>query len=40
MKMQTSAIMSLNFRYRFLSGGASELWGKYGGGVYVAISIL
>jgi hypothetical protein len=21
-----------------LSGGASELWGKYGGGVYVAIT--
>jgi len=40
MKVQTSAIMSLNFRYRFLSGGASELCGKYGGGVYVAISIL
>src|SRR5687768_9009558 len=28
---------TLNFRYLFLSGGASELWGKYGGGVYVAI---
>jgi hypothetical protein len=26
-------IMSLNFRYRFLSGGANELCGKYGGGV-------
>jgi hypothetical protein len=29
---------NLNFRYRFLSGGASELCGKYGGGVYVAIN--
>ena len=26
-------ITSLNFRYRLLSGGASELCGKYGGGV-------
>ncbi len=33
----TANIASLNFLYRFLSGGASELWGKYGGGVYVAI---
>ena len=36
-KTATAATMSLNFLYRFLSGGASELWGKYGGGVYVAI---
>jgi hypothetical protein len=28
---------NLNFLYLFSSGGASELWGKYGGGVYVAI---
>jgi hypothetical protein len=28
---------TLNFLYRFLSGGASEPCGKYGGGVYVAI---
>ena len=26
-------IISLNLRYRFLSGGANELCGKYGGGV-------
>lgn len=31
------ATINLNFLYLFLSGGASELWGKYGGGVYVAI---
>jgi len=28
-----NVINSLNFRYRLLSGGASELCGKYGGGV-------
>ena len=28
-----NVINSLNFRYRPLSGGASELCGKYGGGV-------
>jgi hypothetical protein len=33
-----STMTSLNLRYRFLSGGANELCGKYGGGVYVAIS--
>ena len=35
--MITSATINLNLRYRFLSGGASELCGKYGGGVYVAM---
>jgi len=35
---QTRATINLNLRYRFLSGGARELCGKYGGGVYVAIS--
>jgi hypothetical protein len=29
----SNVINNLNFRYRFLSGGASELCGKYGGGV-------
>src|SRR5688572_26130631 len=32
-----NTITSLNFRYRCLSGGANELCGKYGGGVYVAM---
>ena len=30
---QMNATISLNFRYRLLSGGASEPCGKYGGGV-------
>ena len=33
----TAATMSLNFLYLFLSVGAKEPCGKYGGGVYVAI---
>ena len=37
-RIATATTISLNFLYRFLSGGANELWGKYGGGVYVAIS--
>jgi hypothetical protein len=31
--MQMTATINLNLRYRFSSGGASELCGKYGGGV-------
>ena len=34
-----STMTSLNLRYRFLSAGANELCGKYGGGVYVAIAL-
>ena len=37
-KMIKLTTASLNFVYRPLSGGANEPCGKYGGGVYVAIS--
>ena len=37
-RMNTPATSILNLRYRFSSGGDSELCGKYGGGVYVAMS--
>jgi hypothetical protein len=34
----TAIITNLNFLYRLLSGGANDACGKYGGGVWVAIT--